>query len=224
MTVDQKILARLNELIEMGQKVLSSRRQGQSGGPWHISYDIIEDKQLAKQWGISCLNLIERVFTRGSVHFEKFNEVFPDVDGVTTFLAAFGMLKAAKEDYEKGYLFETRVMIRAEVFDDLLEQAKYLFDGGYYQPAAVIAGAVLEDGMRELCQRRSIALPPKATIDPMNVALAKDNAYSGLVQKRITALAAVRNSAAHGKWNEFTADDVKEMLGWVHNFMEQHFS
>jgi hypothetical protein len=224
MTVDQKILTRLDELIEMGQKVLGSRRQGQSGGPWHISYDIIEDKQLAKQWGLSCLNLIERVFKRNSVHFEKFNEAFPNVDAVGTFLEAFGMLKAAKDDYEKGYLFEARVLIRAEVFDDLIDQAKHLLDGGYYQPAAVIAGAVLEDGLRELCQRRGITLPPKTTIDPMNVALAKDDAYSGLVQKRITALAAVRNSAAHGKWSEFTADDVKEMIGWVRTFMEQHFS
>jgi hypothetical protein len=146
MKIDEKVLTRLDDLIEMGQKVLSSRRQGVSHGMFTMNYDFLEDKELAKQWGLSCLNLIERVFTRNSVHFEKFNEVFKDVDGVGSFLEAFGMLKAAKDDYEKGFLFNTRVLIRAEVFGDLLEQAEYLFGGGYYQPAAVLAGAVLRTG------------------------------------------------------------------------------
>lgn len=223
MKIDEKVLQRFDELIEMGQRVLASRRQGRSEGAWNLPYDVIENKELAKQWGMSCLNLLEKVFTRSSVQFEKFNEVFKDVDGVSNFHEAFGMLKAAKDDYEKGYLFETRVLVRAEVFDDLLEQAEYLFGEGYHHPAAVIAGAVLEDGLRELCKRRSIALPPKPTINPLNDLLTRDKAYSGLVQKRITALAAVRNHAAHGEWDKFAAADVKEMITWVRSFMEQHF-
>jgi hypothetical protein len=57
----------------------------------------------------------------------------------------------------------------------------------------------------------------------MNVELTKAGVYSGLIQKRVTALEAVRNSAAHGKWSEFTEREVQEMINWVRNFMEQHF-
>jgi uncharacterized protein (UPF0332 family) len=137
---------------------------------------------------------------------------------------AFGVLKAAKEDYENGFLFDTKSLIQAGVFDDFLEQAEYLFSKTYYQPAAVIAGAVLEDGLRKLCERRSISLPPKATIDPMNVALAKDGAYTLLTQKKITVLADLRNKAAHGKFSEVEENDVKDMLSQVRAFMETHFS
>jgi hypothetical protein len=53
--------------------------------------------------------------------------------------------------------------------------------------AAVIAGTVLETALRQLC------------LDRMNADLAKAGVYNSLMQKRITALAAIRNRAAHGK-------------------------
>jgi hypothetical protein len=37
-------------------------------------------------------------------------------------------------------------------------------------------------------------------------------------------LADIRNKAAHGKWDEFTKDDVEDMLRQVRQFMEAHFS
>lgn len=135
-----------------------------------------------------------------------------------------GILRAAKEDYENGYLFNTRTLIEAEVFDDFLEQAEELLKKGYYQPAAVIAGCVLEDGLRKLCDRNSIVLPAKATIDPMNVELAKAGIYNKLVQKKITALADLRNKAAHGEWSEFTEKDVEDMIRDVRRFMEDYFN
>ena len=46
----------------------------------------------------------------------------------------------------------------------------------------------------------------------MNAELVKAGVYNNLTQKRITALAAVRNSAAHGKLDEFTKDDVSAMI------------
>jgi HEPN domain-containing protein len=135
-----------------------------------------------------------------------------------------GILKAAKDDYENGYLFDTRTLIEAEVFDEFLEQAEELFKKGYYQPAAVIAGCVLEDGLRKLCVRNSTALSLKATIEPMNVELAKAGIYNKLIQKKITALADLRNKAAHGEWLEFTEKDVEDMIRDVRRFMEDYFS
>ena len=135
-----------------------------------------------------------------------------------------GVIKAIKSDFENGYLLDTRTLIEAEVFDDFLEQAEQLFNKGYYQPAAVIAGCVLEDGLRKLCKKNSVALPAKATIDPINVELAKAGIYNKLQQKKVTALADLRNKAAHGEWNEFTKKDVEDMIRDVRRFMEDYFS
>jgi uncharacterized protein (UPF0332 family) len=82
----------------------------------------------------------------------------------------------------------------------------------------------LEDGLRKLYQRNSLALPAKVTIDPMNVELAKTGIYNKLVQKKVTALADLRNKAAHGEWTEFTDKDVEDMIRDVRRFMEDYLS
>jgi len=226
MRVDQKILDRFQHLIDLETELMKTRKKGGGQDMYNPWYDYVE-YEMANQWGISCLHLLRRVFGEDSDHYSRFNEKFPDFPknrNYQTIKQTLGMLKAAKDDFENGYLFETRTLIQAEVFDDLLEHAEHLLSNGYYQPAAVITGAVLEDGLRKLCERRGITLTGKPTIDPMNTALAKDGAYNSLVQKRVTMLADLRNKAAHGKFSEFSEDDVKDMLAQVRSFMENHFS
>ncbi len=225
MGIDEKIVERLDELIEKGKKVLKTYHCGSGSsdyGSW-VGDDTV-DSALSYEWGIICLNLLNRVFGKDSIHFQQFEKFIPRLTLYDSSVKAFGILLAAKDDYENGYLFDTRALIEAEVFDEFLEQAEELFKKGYYQPAAVIAGCVLEDGLRKLCDRNSIALPAKATIDPMNVELAKAGIYNKLVQKKITALADLRNKAAHGEWTEFTEKDVEDMIRDVRRFMEDYFS
>ena len=223
MDIDKKIVDRLQELIDAGNKVLQTKSKDTGEGT-SLLFGYAVDYEMASQWGTSCLNLLGRVFEKESDHYVRFKELGNGFESTEEIRKALGALRAAKEDYENGYLLNTKILVQAEVFDDILEQAEHLFANGYHAPAAVIAGAVLEDGLRKLCQRRGISLPAKPTIDPMNVALAKDGAYSSLVQKKITMLADLRNKAAHGKWTEFTKDEVKDMLAQVRSFMEAHFS
>lgn len=223
MGIDQTILNRLEELIEAGNAVRRTKSQDTGEGS-KLLFGYAVNYQMGSQWGTNCLNILGRVFGKDSDHYVRFKELGDGFDTHEEIIKALGVLKAAKEDYEKGYLFETRVLIQAEVFDDILEQAEHLVSSGYYQPAAVVAGAVLEDGLRKLCQRRGISLPAKSTINPMNDALAKDGAYNSLVQKKVTMLADLRNKAAHGKYSEFSEEDVKDMLAQVRSFMEKYFS
>lgn len=223
MNADQKINDRLKELISLGEKVLTTRRS-RSGPGYVYMGDAAVDYEMAHQWGTSCLNILGRVFGKDSDHYNRFNALFYKFHDHSPIKKALGILRAAYDDYEKGYLFETRSLIEAEVFDNFLEQAEYLFGGGYIGPAAVIAGSVSEDGLRKLCQRKSIVLPAKPKLDSMNSELAKAGVYSTLVQKRITVLADVRNKAAHGKWSEFKKTDVEQMIAQVRTFMEDHFS
>lgn len=223
MKIDQKIIDRLQELIGKGEEVLRTNYSRSGGGIVYMG-DRGVDYQLSHQWGMSCLSLLGRVFGKESDHYKKFDVLFPSLKDHSPIKKAMGILKAAKDDYENGYLFETRVLIEAEVFDDFLEQAQYLFDSGYHEPAAVVAGSVLEDGLRKLCTRKGIVLPTKPKLDSMNAYLAKAGVYNVLVQKKITALADLRNKAAHGKWNEFTSTDVEQMIAQVRSFMEDYFS
>lgn len=222
MKVDQKILTRLNELIEMGERVIKTRYDRSLQGIMFADDGV--EYGLANQWGVSCLSILGRVFDRQADHYTKFDLLFKDFENYSPIIKALGILKSAKEEYEQGFLFETRVLIEAEVFDDFLEQAEHLLLSGYFQPAAVIVGSVLEDGLRKLCQRNGVSIAVQPKLDQMNADLAKQGIYNKLVQKRITALADIRNNAAHGRWEEFTKDDVEDMLKQTRSFMETHFT
>jgi hypothetical protein len=218
--VDQEIVDSLNELIELGQEVLNTRRSPARG---HITSDFV-DVQLANRWLARCSSLLSKVFGEESIHFQSFNRQFNEYPKWSNVQQAFGVLQAAKDDYENGALFDVRKLIEAELFDEFLEQAEYLLSAGYYQPAAVIAGSVLEDGLRKLCKKQQIALPTKPRLDQMNAELAKNGMYNKLIQKKITSLAEVRNRAAHGQWDQFGKADVEDMMRGVRDFMERYYA
>lgn len=132
-----------------------------------------------------------------------------------------GVFLAAKEDFEGGYLTTVRNLVQAEVFEDELGQAAELLMAGYRAAAAVIAGVVLETTLRQLCTDRGI---PIGKLDKMNADLAKEGAYNKLVQKRITASADIRNSAAHGHSDQFKDSDVSEMIAYIEGFLSEQMS
>jgi hypothetical protein len=218
--VDQRILGRLEELITTGEQVLRTKTPPH---PNLIADDSL-DEQSFIQWETSCLSLLGRVSGKDSIHYQTFNSLVGETADYAPALKGLGVLKAAKDDYEHGYLFETRVLIEAEVFGDLLEQAEHLLTNGYYGAAAVLTGGVLEDGLRKLCQRKNVSLPSNAMLDPMNVQLAKAGVYNELTQEKITAIAHIRNKSAHGQWDELSVNDVKQMIDQVRRFMEEFFS
>lgn len=221
MDVDEKIEKRLDELLKMGEELLATRIGPPLG---HIGGDDQVDLQLAYQWATSVQNLLVRVFGSDSEHYKNFSKQVEKYLTYSPVFSAQGILKAAKNDYESEQLFDIRQLIEAELFDDFLEQAEHLVASGYYQPAAVVAGCVLEDGLRKLCKSNNIEIPEKPKLDTLNTNLAKGGVYSKLVQKRITALADLRNKAAHGQWDEFTKKDVEEMIPSVRRIVEEYFS
>jgi hypothetical protein len=181
----------------------------------------IEGNELL-EWKVKAKNLLRKACGQDSEHYSEFvkNET-TDIYG--TYLATLERLRAiflaAKEDYEGGYLQSTRSLIQSEVFDTELEQAAELLSNGYRAPAAVVAGVVLETSLRELCDRQGI---DHGKLDKMNADLAKAGVYNKLQQKRITALADIRNSAAHGKPDEFSDRDVEDMIRDITRFVAEY--
>jgi hypothetical protein len=173
-------------------------------------------------WKVKARNLLGKACGKDSEHYKEFVE-YENPGSYGTYLGALESLKsifnAAKEDFEGGYLQSTRSLVQAEVFDSELEQATELHKSGYQSAAAVVAGVVLETTLRELCDRAGIS---HGKLDKINADLAKNGNYNKLIQKRITALADIRNSAAHGKPDEFTDDDVRDMIRDVERFVAEH--
>ncbi len=182
------------------------------------------DIQLANQWFTSCLSFFTKVFSAENEYYENLKGHYQKYPTYSDVKQAFGVLKAAKDDYESGALFELRSLLEAEIFDDFLEQAEHLLGSGYFQAAAVLGGCVLEDALRKICQKKALSLPSKPKLDSMNSELAKAGVYNKLTQKKITALADIRNSAAHGNRSNFNKQDVEDMLKSIRDFVEKNYT
>jgi|ERR1043165_196971 hypothetical protein len=134
----------------------------------------------------------------------------------------YGAVRGLQEDLKAGLLADLRLLLQADIFADFLEMADHLLKEGYKDAAAVLIGGVLEDALRKLAQKAGLSLTGSSgrplTIDLLNVALAKAAVYQPLTQKQITSWADVRNSAAHGHYTNYSADDVKQMLYFVQKF------
>ena len=59
-------------------------------------------------------------------------------------------------------------------------------------------------------------------LDKMNAELAKAGTYHLLVQKRITAIADIRNNAAHGHPELFADKDVQDMISYIEGFIAEY--
>lgn len=133
-----------------------------------------------------------------------------------------GILRAAAEDLDLGLLRSFRELVAAEVFGDFLDMAKHLFEAGYAIPAASLAGAVLEDGLRRIAASRDVKVKAGDDLSTLNHKLADANVYNRLEQKRIQVWIDVRNRADHGEFDEVRTSDVLDFLAGVEAFLGAH--
>lgn len=191
-----------------------------SNGEWG-SYTNVDEEMLTA-WVVKAKSLISKTCGEESEHIKAFIEA----EKMKSFDSSHGKFKrlrpvflAAKDDFQGGYLTSIKNLVQAELFDSELDQARELLSSGYKGPAAVVAGVVLETALKDLCDQQSIS---HGKLDKMNSDLAKAGIYNKLQQKKITTLADIRNSAAHGDWQSFSDTEVTEMIRDVEGFLAIH--
>lgn len=213
-----RYLQRYEDLNTEAETVLTSKHyvQNSFGSGEYVDQNILDE------WRIKVKNLLSKSCGLDSEHYKEF-VTGEKPHGFESNLSQFKRLKAvfnaAKDDFAGGYLISIKSLVQAELFDSELEQAKELLNSGYQLAAAVIAGIVLETALRDLCDRNNI---PHGKLDKMNADLAKIGFYNKLQQKRITALADIRNCAAHGKPEEFNQEDVILMISDIERFLANY--
>ncbi len=133
-----------------------------------------------------------------------------------------GTLKALRADYSADRLQSFQELIHADLLSDFLEMAEHFLEAGYKDPAAVMAGGVLEEHLRKLCVKHSVALTAKPKLDTMNADLARVNAYGKNDQKQVTAWAGIRNDAAHGNYGSYEKTKVELMVQGIRDFISRN--
>lgn len=220
MKTEKLVEQRLIELEQKANEILGKKAFAFRGENYAAYFKV--ETPIFKAWATNVLNILQRVFGEDSIHYRHFEEEYcrdENSEWSSTLESCNAILIAAREDYVGGFLFTTRGLIQAEVFDSFLEQANELLSSGYKDPACVVAGVAIEITLKELCTRNGIA---HSKLDKMNADLCKAGIYNMGMQKQITAWAERRNSAAHGDWNAYMADDVAEMIRGANRLIAEY--
>jgi hypothetical protein len=134
-----------------------------------------------------------------------------------------GILLALRSDLEAGYTQTFTELVHAEVFSDFLVEADTLQRAGHKDAAAVIAGSVLEEHLRKLASKAGVPVgKPDGSAkkaETLNSELTTAGTYNQIQQKAVTALLGIRNSAAHGKYDEYGHEQVGAMIRDVREFV-----
>jgi len=217
MKIDQ-IKVRVNELILLADRVISTDRRIEFVGN-------SVDSELFQEFRAAGLSFFKNSFGEQHPFYKEFNNNVND-SYTSKSREGRGILKAAKQEIDGGWIFTVKGIVSAEIFSDFLEMAEHLLNESYKDAAAVMVGSVLEEHLRQLCLKNSIPIdrvkngkpiPKKA--DLLNSELASASIYNKLDQKSITSWLDLRNKAAHGKYSEYSKEQVEFMHQGVMNFM-----
>ena len=207
----QQLIAAAATLHDVGVDVGRAGRQDEG--------DRLDKLVRFREVRASALNLLGRLSSKDSVYYRELAEAqFSD------HLALRGILQAALQDYRDGFMADAALLVSAEIFRDLLEQAQILLDSDYKDAAAVTIRAVLEDGLRRLCVARGLESDTRDTISKLNDRLYKSGIYQALQHKEITAKAQVGNDAAHARHDNYSKADVEAFLQFVTRFLSMYLA
>ena len=234
--IRKQLLDGLDSLIQQGQSMPKDKipriRHGFSG-------EVLEPASTQpslepfRSWCTSCVTLLSQIIPKEHIHW-KWIAAINDTSLFNEFLLDItARLKSVRTDFEQGLFDDILLTIEVEISADYLGQAERLLQEGQpgkydHVPAAVLSGAVLEKTLRSLCAKQS---PPVSTLKPngetktMNGLiddLKKSNYFNEAVAKQLRAWTAIRNHAAHGEFEEFTRQQVENMIPGINNFLANY--
>ena len=218
-------LSRFAELEELAKKV--------GGSVWRALGGVAcVDMATLSEWRSQTLTLLRQVMPSSAPYTKQLEKFLEDGNKKVLFDRLYGIFKGACQDFKAGMFDNLKLEIESNVSCDFLGQANALLNDKEqvdysYLPAAVLIGAVLEKTLRSLCEN---ANPKIETVNEngrakkmsaMIVDLKKAGVINEIRSRQLETWNAIRNSAAHGKIEEFTKEQVAAMLRGVQDFMAQ---
>jgi hypothetical protein len=232
----EKYLRRLEELIAEAQALPPDSRQRVKSVDFDGHKTYVTDHFLKwaefVEWRTSVSSVLDVVVPPGSIH-RKAVDAFPELSNelhIREYGSSF--LKAVRNDFDQGLFENLASEVDAEISAEYLSQAESLL--AFSRPedkgevaAAVIAGAVLEHGLRSICSMLNPEEPITSggktlALNGLIDAVKKRKVFNELTAKELRGWAAIRNAAAHGNFEEFNRSQVESMVQGITYFLVRH--
>lgn len=219
--LDKLIQRRFQELIQKAESV-EKTYYGPIQGRHKVLHHV--DSTLFEEWATSALGLLECIFRKDGVHYQNFHNHYVETGRDNNYFSSdfescLGVFRAAKEDYEGGYLFKVITLAKAETMTDLLAEAEILKNANQVDFACIAAGIALELAIKELCKNEGC---PIGTFNAMNQALWQQGVYNQAKWEQLKTWYTRRNDPAHGKLNQSTPQEVDDMIKGVRRFIADY--
>ena len=122
-------------------------------------------------------------------------------------------------------LFDIKQLVQADLFDSELEAAKELMGKGFLRPAGVVAGAVMEKHLAQVCENHAIKFrKKKLTIKDFNDNLKNNDVIDTAEWRRNQCLGDLRNSCAHhNDKKEVAKEKVEDLIDGVERLIKTLF-
>src|ERR1051326_3759212 len=214
MSWQEDVSSRLGVLISVGEG-LNVRRSTSRGGQ-------VFEKLTAGEflgWRTRAITALSDIVGQDHPYTKEFPKACESTAQVVDRDAGVAILKSLRDDIDAGYLRSLSNLISGEVFSDFLDMAQHLLDQGYKDPAASLTGAVLEDGLRRIADNNDITVTDRDDLSSLRDKCAQKQVFDNLVRQQITAWTTLRNSADHGKFDQYTAQQVGSMISDVRSFL-----
>ena len=218
MKLENQVPQRLGALIHKGEEVLGTEYRLPSN---YIGFPTYVNRERYFEWKTQSLVCLAQVFGDDHNYTSGFASSTENDATNGSVTAGLGILRAALEDVERGHLAAIQELAAADIFLDFLEQADHLLSLGYSAPAASLAGAVLENGLRSLAERNCIAVKARDDLSALNSKIAAKSVYNRLRQKQIAVWIDVRNAADHGRFDDFRESDVADLIKGARDFFAE---
>lgn len=106
MKLDQMVLKRLEELDNKVEEIGTKKTTTVYMDETFINSEMVH------AWATSVMNILKKIFGEDSAHYQNFCRHYKNFNGYDyEFDNCKGVFKAAKEDYEGGYLFNLKSLI-----------------------------------------------------------------------------------------------------------------
>jgi hypothetical protein len=218
MSATVRIAGLVQTLLTEGEAVLSTKflagRNTFSSPPKSFV-----DLQAFAKWRASCRLLINLLGDLGTPWKEALMKEERNLLGVA--LSTQGTLQAIQAAINDDLLLRFEDLVFAEAFADLMEQAEYLLEQGYFLASGVLLRAVLEERLKRLCGSHSVETGrERPTINDYNQALYTKRVYDKVTFKQVDTMAAVGNDAAHNN-SDLTKPSVEHFRRDLTEFLQR---
>jgi len=107
--------------------------------------------------------------------------------------------------------------------NDPLFESKVLFKTGYFPAAGAMAGVILEQHLKSLCEIQTPPLKLRGnTIDPLSETLKSAQVYDQTQHRHVQVMGDIRNRCSHSVGKPASKEEVWELIEDVRKFMSSY--